>query len=107
MIEHARLLMDWFDERQAMLSFRKHGGWYTRGFSSSARLRDRLMRVKEFSELEDALADIDREEPFPEHGHLVRRGKRSGTQKVVLPKGFWDDPDDSTPPESEEMVSGG
>jgi nifR3 family TIM-barrel protein len=107
MIEHARLLVEWFGERQAMLSFRKHGGWYTRGFRSSARLRDRLMKVRQLSELEEALAGIDREEPFPEHGHLVRRGKRSGTQKVVLPKGFWDDPDDATPPDSEELVSGG
>ncbi len=109
MIEHARLLVDWFGERQAMLSFRKHGGWYTRGFPSSARLRDRLMRVQNLLELEEALADINREEPFPEHGHLVRRGKRSGTQKVVLPKGFWDDPDDDTPPDAdaETLVSGG
>ena len=107
MLEHSKLLIDWFSERQAMLSFRKHCGWYTRGFPSSARLRDRLMRVTQFSELEEALAAIDRAQPFPEHGHLVRRGKRGGTQKVVLPKGFWDDPEDPTPPGSEEMVSGG
>jgi nifR3 family TIM-barrel protein len=107
MIEHARLLVEWFGERQAMLSFRKHGGWYTRGFRSSARLRDRLMRVRHLAELEEVLTTIDREEPFPEHGHLVRRGKRSGTQKVALPHGFWDDPDDPTPPDCEEMVSGG
>jgi nifR3 family TIM-barrel protein len=107
MLEHARMLVDWFDERQAMLSFRKHSGWYTRGFRSSARLRDRLMRIKHLTELEDVLSTIDRDEPFPEHGHLVRRGKRSGTQKVALPHGFWDDPDNPTPPPSEEMVSGG
>jgi nifR3 family TIM-barrel protein len=107
MVEHARSLVDWFGERQALLSFRKHCGWYTKGFRSSARLRDRLMKVQQLSELEEALAAIDREEPFPEHGHLVRRGKRSGTQKVVLPKGFWDDIDDPTPPDTEEMVSGG
>ena len=107
MVEHARLLVDWFGERQAILSFRKHCGWYTRGFRSSSRLRDRLMRVQHFPELVEVLADVDREEPFPEHGHLVRRGKRSGTQKVVLPNGFWDDPDDDTPPDAEEMVSGG
>jgi nifR3 family TIM-barrel protein len=107
MIEHAQMLVDWFGERQAILSFRKHNGWYTRGFQSSARLRDRLMRVQHLSELEEALATINRQEPFPEHGHLVRRGKRGGTQKVVLPHGFWDDPDDPTAPDSEEMVSGG
>ena len=109
MIEHARSLVDWFGERQALLSFRKHCGWYTRGFRSSARLRERLMKVQLLSELEEALAAIDREEPFPEHGHLVRRGKRGGTQKVVLPKGFWDDPDDPTPPDAgaEHPISGG
>ena len=109
MLEHARMLVDWFGERQAIISFRKHNGWYTRGFRSSARLRERLMRVQHLSELEEALAVIDREEPFPKHGHLVRRGKRSGTQKVVLPNGFWDDPDDPTPPgvEAEQAISGG
>ena len=109
MVEHAQMLIDWFGERQAMLSFRKHGGWYTRGFRSSSRLRDRLMRVQNLPELVDVLADIDRGEPFPEHGHLVRRGKRGGIQKVALPKGFWDDPNDPTPPDagSERLISGG
>jgi nifR3 family TIM-barrel protein len=109
MIGHARALVDWFGEPQAIRSFRKHGGWYTRGFSSSARLRDKLMRARTLEELERALADINRNEAFPEHGHLVRRGKRSGTQKVVLPKGFWDDPDDDTPPDAdaESSISGG
>jgi hypothetical protein len=107
MVEHARMLVDWFGERQAILSFRKHGAWYTRGFRSSARLRDRLMRVTTLLELEEVLATIHRDQPFPEKGHLVRRGKRSGTQKVVLPKGFWDDPDDPSPPDADDMVSGG
>jgi nifR3 family TIM-barrel protein len=109
MLEHGAMLVDWFGERQAMLSFRKHGGWYTRGFRSSARLRDRLMRVRSLKELESVVADIDRSEPFPADGHKVRRGKRSGTQKVTLPAGFWDDPDDPTPPDAgaELAISGG
>jgi nifR3 family TIM-barrel protein len=110
MIEHATLLVEWFGEQVAMRCFRKHGGWYTKGFPSSAKLRERLMGVCSLAELEEALSTIDRDQPFPEHGHLVRRGKRSGTQKVVLPKGFWDDPDDETPPQEEgadEAVSGG
>lgn len=109
MIEHATLLVDWFGEKSAMLSFRKHGGWYTRGFRSSARLRDRLMRVADLEQLREALATIDRDEPFPATGHLVRRGKRSGTQRVVLPPGWLEDPDDATPPDAdaEELISGG
>jgi hypothetical protein len=67
------------------------------------------MRVQTLPELRSILADVDREEPFPEHGYLARRGKRSGTQKVALPDGFWNDPDDPTPPEAgaELAISGG
>lgn len=109
MAEHARLLVEWFGaEKPSMLAFRKHAGWYTKGFSSSARLRDRLMRVGTLNELTAALADIDRTEPYPANAHLMRRGKRAGTQKVVLPEGYLDDLDDPTPPEDdEEAVSGG
>jgi nifR3 family TIM-barrel protein len=107
MNEHASMLVEWYGERPGMLSFRKHAGWYTRGFPGSARLRERLMRVQTLAELEAILADINRDEPFPKHGLLARRGKRSGTQKVVLPKGFWDDEDDDTPLDAEELVSGG
>jgi nifR3 family TIM-barrel protein len=108
MIEHARLLVDWFgDELSSMLSFRKHAGWYTKGFASSARLRDRLMRVATLAGLAEALADIDRDEPYPANAHLMRRGKRAGTQKVVLPEGFLADLEDATPPSDDEAVSGG
>ena len=109
MVEHATLLVEWFGERSAMLSFRKHGGWYTRGFRASARLRDRLMRVKNLEELKRELASVDRNEAFPAHGHLVKRGKRSGTQRVALPPGWLDDPEDATPPGAgaEELISGG
>ncbi|PWB75186.1 MAG: tRNA dihydrouridine synthase DusB [Holophagae bacterium] len=110
MLEHARLLIDWYQaERESMLAFRKHAGWYTRGFRNTAPLRERLMKVETLAELELALADIDRDEPYPANAHEMRRGKRAGTQRVVLPPGFLDDPDDATPPcaEAEDPVSGG
>ena len=109
MREHAELLVDWFeDEKLSLLAFRKHAGWYTKGFASSARLRDRLMRVETLSELAEALDGINRDEPYPKNAHLMRRGKRQGTQRVVLPHGYLDNLDDDTPPEDEgEAVSGG
>ena len=109
MIEHARLLSDWFGaEEPSLLAFRKHAGWYTKGFSSSAKLRDRLMRVKSLDELAETLGAIDRDEPYPDNAHLMRRGKRQGTQKVVLPEGYLDDLEDDTPPEEEgDPISGG
>ena len=109
MIEHARLLSDWFGAEEAsLLAFRKHAGWYTKGFASSAKLRDRLMRVKSLDELVETLNVINRDEPYPENAHLMRRGKRQGTQRVVLPKGYLDDLEDDTPPEEEgDPISGG
>jgi nifR3 family TIM-barrel protein len=109
MVEHARMLVEWFGaERPSLLAFRKHAGWYTKGFRSSGRLRVRLMRVETLGELNEVLADIDRDEPYPENAHLMRRGKRPGTQKVALPRGFLDNLDDDTPPEEEgDPVSGG
>jgi nifR3 family TIM-barrel protein len=109
MLEHARLLVEWFEaETPSLIAFRKHAGWYTRGFRSSARLRDRLMKVETLDELEQVLARIDRAEPYPDNAHEVRRGKRGGTQRVVLPAGFRDDLDDDTPPDDDgEAVSGG
>ena len=110
MLEHARRLIDWYQaERESMLAFRKHAGWYTRGFRNTAPLRERLMKVETLAELELALAGIDRDEPYPAKAHEMRRGKRAGTQKVALPPGFLDDLDDATPPcaEAEDPTSGG
>jgi nifR3 family TIM-barrel protein len=110
MLKHARLLTDWYQaERESMLAFRKHAGWYTRGFRNTAPLRERLMKVESLAALEASLAGIDRDEPYPAHAHEMRRGKRAGTQKVALPPGFLDDPDDTTPPcsEAEDPTSGG
>jgi nifR3 family TIM-barrel protein len=110
MLEHARLLVDWFeDERASMNAFRKHAGWYTKGFAGSTRLRERLMRVDTLEGLAEVLAGIDRDEPYPADAHLFRRGKRGGTQKVALPEGFLDDLADPSPPpdDGDEAVSGG
>jgi nifR3 family TIM-barrel protein len=110
MLDHATSLAEWFgDELTAMRSFRKHAGWYTKGFRGSARLRERLMRVKTVADLEAVLSDIDRDEAYPQDAVHARRGKRGGTQRVVLPPGFLDDPDDDTPPgaDAEDPTSGG
>ena len=109
MMEHARGLVEWFGEPSALRSFRKHAGWYTKGFRDSARLRDRLMRITTLADLEAILADIDRDEPYPRAGLLARRGKRGGTQRVVLPPRFLETLGDDTPPpaDAEDSVSGG
>jgi len=109
MMEHARLLAAWQGEADAMRSFRKHSAWYTKGFAGGRALRERLMRVNTLGDLAAILADVDRAQPFPPEAMRVSRGKRGGRQKVVLPAGFLDDPEDATPPgvEAEAADSGG
>lgn len=88
MLAHAQRLVEWFGEAPGMLNFRKHGGWYTRAFPHSAALRRNLMQLKTLEELQNLLAGLDRERPYPANAHQVRRGKRSGRQKVSLPHGY-------------------
>ncbi len=87
-IEHASLLCEWAGEDQAMRMFRRHSGWYTKGFRGSAKLRAGLMRVTTLRELEDVLRRVDAAEPFPPEAMRVPRGKTAGRQKVALPEGF-------------------
>ena len=109
MLEHARLLTDWLGEEGAMRAFRKHSSWYTKGFRGGAPLRQQLMQVRTYSQLEAILATVDRGQPFPPEAMRVPRGKTAGTQKVALPEGYLDHLEDATPPgiEAETADSGG
>ncbi|MCA9692622.1 MAG: tRNA-dihydrouridine synthase, partial [Myxococcales bacterium] len=109
MLIHARELSAWFGEAHAMRGFRKHAGWYTKGFRGGARLRTQLMQVSTLAQLAQLAAAVDRDLPFPPSAMRVPRGKSGGTQKVVLPDGYLDDLDDATPPgaEAEDGISGG
>lgn len=109
MLEHARALVAWFGETYAMHGFRKHSAWYTKGFRASKELRRKLMQVGTIRELEDVLAGVDRDEPFPSSAMRVPRGKSGGRQRVALPDGYLDALDDPTPPppDAEDPASGG
>jgi hypothetical protein len=88
---------------------RKFATWYTKAFPHGAPLRERLTRVTSLAELARVAEGIDGSLPFPPAGMRAKRGKRSGTQKVSLPHGYLDSPDDDTPPcaEAEDADSGG
>ena len=107
MREHARLLCEWTGERFGIRDFRKHATWYTKGFPGSTKMRDKLIRTESLAELDAILAEGDPTLLFPATAMRVKRGKKGGRQKVVLPEGFRDDLDDATPPEAEEAGDGG
>lgn len=110
MLRHAARLVEWWGERLAMRSFRRHAAWYTKGFPGSAESRTRLVRVTSLDELREIMTAIDRSAPFPPSAMRVTRGKTGGIQKrVALPAGYLDDLEDASPPclEAEDVTSGG
>jgi len=94
MFAHARKMADWFGERLAMHSFRKHASWYTKGFRMMSEIRAGLMRVETVGQLEQLFANVEREQFFPPSAMRVVRGKATGIQKVALPIGYLNNLED-------------
>jgi nifR3 family TIM-barrel protein len=109
MLRHAQALVEWFGEGPAIRSFRRHATWYTKGFTGSAQLRQRLMQVQTLADLTLSIQDVNREQRFPPSAMRVPRGKSAGTQDVSLPEHYLDDLDDATPPgvDAEDISDGG
>ena len=107
MLRHARLLSEWFGERLAMRSFRRHGSWYTKGFPLSGELRAAIMRIETVEDLIRVMQGVDRSHPFPPAAMRVIRGKTGGMQKKIsLPMGYLDNLDDATPPDGGDEDAG-
>jgi len=107
MLEHATLLSKWSGEGPGMRAFRKHATWYTKGFPSSALLRERLTRVDSLAELHHLLAGVDREVQFPKVALRAPRAKSSRNGTLALPPGYLQDPDAVEPPADETYADGG
>jgi nifR3 family TIM-barrel protein len=107
-LDHAERLVAWFGETGGVLMMRRYLTWYTKGFPQSAALRGRLHAVRTLDDLARELEALRGDLPFPPAALRVPRGKSSGTQRVALPAGFFDDlADDASPPEEAEIVDGG
>jgi len=57
MLIHARQQVAWFGEETGVVSFRKHGAWYIRGYHGSAAIRRRLMEIQKLDQLEKLVAE--------------------------------------------------
>jgi hypothetical protein len=109
MVEHARHLSEWFGETSALVSFRRHVTWYTKGFSLPPEVRQRMTLVSSVEELTSIFRGVDRNQPFPPESMRVKRGKKGGAQTVALPPGYRQLVDDLAPPSEDDelVVSGG
>ncbi|GHE32906.1 tRNA dihydrouridine synthase DusB [Streptosporangium violaceochromogenes] len=109
MDRHATLLAECLgDERHGVADFRKHVGWYLKGFTVGADLRRRLATSVTLADLRAGLAELDAGLPWPE-GADTPRGKTHPRERVHLPAGWLDDPGELVVPgaEAEADTSGG
>ena len=103
---HGELLTDHFGEDKAMRDIRKHVAWYLHGFPAGADLRRGLALVKTLAELDDLLARLDHDVPFPRAAEGPR-GRQGSAANVSLPEGSLDDPNDCTVPFGADVMHSG
>jgi nifR3 family TIM-barrel protein len=103
---HTELLIEHDGHDKAMRDIRKHMAWYLMGFPVGSELRRGFAMLSSMDQLDDLIARLDHDAPFPEAA-TGPRGRQGSPGKVTLPHGWLDDPDDDCVPEAEDMHSGG
>jgi nifR3 family TIM-barrel protein len=91
MRRHAGLMVEWQGEDKGAREFRKHVSWYLKGFGVGGDTRNRLALISSLAELDDLLAPLDHDEPFPSVSVGTPRGRAGSPRRVVLPEGWLDD----------------
>ncbi|GAB3911848.1 tRNA dihydrouridine synthase DusB [Kibdelosporangium lantanae] len=104
---HAALLSAHLGPDKGIRDLRKHMAWYLKGFPVGSDLRQRFAMVDTIGQIEDLIAQLDHDAPFPADAEGPR-GRQGSPGKVTLPEGWLDDPDDrSVPFAADVMHSGG
>jgi nifR3 family TIM-barrel protein len=103
---HAELLAEHLGTDKALRDLRKHMSWYLHGFPVGGQVRQALGMVSSFTELDDQLALLDADAPFPPDADGPR-GRQGSPGRVVLPQGWLDDPMDPAVPASAELSHSG
>ncbi|SDC90321.1 tRNA dihydrouridine synthase DusB [Actinokineospora iranica] len=103
---HATLLTAHLGEDKGIRDLRKHMAWYLRGFPIGSEPRKRFALVSSLAELEDLIADLDHDAPYPPDAEGPR-GRQGSPGRVVLPEGWLDDPEDAAVPVGAELMHSG
>ncbi|TVR37024.1 MAG: tRNA dihydrouridine synthase DusB [Nitriliruptor sp.] len=109
LLEHAQLLVAAVGATTGLRELRKHTSWYLQGFPVGKALRRSLNQVSSLDELQDLLADVDRNVPFDESLRRQPRGHTTRPKRVTLPTGWLEQRDDDTPLHTDAgaVISGG
>jgi nifR3 family TIM-barrel protein len=106
MRRHAVLLQEHMGPDKGIRDMRKHIAWYLKGFPVGSDLRRNLGLVNGLDELDELLAQLDLDEPFPADADGPR-GRQGSPGRVVLPEHWLDDPDDPSVPFGAELEHSG
>lgn len=108
MIRHLDLLIDWVGPVVGIREFRKHAGWYLKGYPVGHDVRTRVAVLDSRAELGELLASLDPDLGPVDPHHPPKRGRRDGPRKVQLPDGWYQTADsDSAVDDHEDSGSGG
>ncbi|MFT4213567.1 MAG: tRNA dihydrouridine synthase DusB [Microbacterium sp.] len=86
---HAELLVEFFDdEDRGCRDIRKHVAWYFKGYPVGGQTRAELATVSSLAEIDDLLATLDLDAPYPGAGAEGQRGRAGTPKRPALPDGW-------------------
>ena len=94
MRHHAALLTEVLGPVTGPRDFRKHIAWYLKGFVVRRELRQGLALASSLDEIDDLIAQLNLDQPWPGEVSEGPRGRTQPGKRVALPDGWLDDPDD-------------
>jgi tRNA-dihydrouridine synthase len=92
---------------RGVVEFRKHVAWYLKGFAVGSELRRALASSSTLAELDDLLARLGPDQPFPSTVLGQPRGRTSGLRSVALPDGWLASRDSRGVPTGAELPDSG
>ena len=100
---------NWAGDHIGVREFRKHTGWYLKGYPVGSEVRRRLNQLQSRDELVESLSALDRTAAMTPEGPRAKRGHQGGPRRVSLPDGWYDsaDSDEALATAAESTSSGG
>lgn len=88
---HAELLVEFFEsEEHACRDIRKHVAWYFKGYPVGGEFRAALAQVESLDHMDQILARLDRDAPYPGDEAEGPRGRLGGSKQCSLPERWLD-----------------
>lgn len=91
---HAELLVEFFeDEGRGCRDIRKHVAWYFKGYPVGGDTRARLATVSTLAEIDELLATLELDAPYPGAAAEGQRGRAGTPKRPALPEHWLDSRD--------------